>query len=101
MRLRSKLSTQEAPLLREVFPDILAAHYTQVWDRLRRRGLSRTRRRRSNRCGGKALADYTAWLCPPEGVARALTRQPVPDRPRDARPRRAHKIIPHHFHIAY
>ena len=38
---RSRLSTEEAALLRELFPDILAAHYEQVWDYLRRRVPSR------------------------------------------------------------
>jgi RNA polymerase sigma-70 factor (ECF subfamily) len=36
-RRRSKLSTEEAALLRELFPDILAAHHEQVWNHLRRR----------------------------------------------------------------
>lgn len=36
---RSKLSDDEAALLREVFPDILTTHHDLVWNRLRRRGL--------------------------------------------------------------
>jgi RNA polymerase sigma-70 factor (ECF subfamily) len=36
---RSKLSDEEAALLREVFPDIVAAHYDLVWNLLRKRGL--------------------------------------------------------------
>jgi RNA polymerase sigma-70 factor (ECF subfamily) len=36
----TKLSASEAVMLREVFPEILAAHEDQVWNRLRRRGLS-------------------------------------------------------------
>jgi RNA polymerase sigma-70 factor, ECF subfamily len=36
---RSKLSAREALLLREVFPSILASHYDQVCNQLRRRGL--------------------------------------------------------------
>jgi hypothetical protein len=35
----TKLSADEAVALREVFPEILAAHEDQVWSRLRRRGL--------------------------------------------------------------
>jgi RNA polymerase sigma-70 factor (ECF subfamily) len=35
----TKLSASEAVMLREVFPEILAAHEDQVWSRLRRRGL--------------------------------------------------------------
>ena len=37
---RSKLSAREAVLLREVFPEILAAHHDQVSERLRKRGLA-------------------------------------------------------------
>jgi DNA-directed RNA polymerase specialized sigma24 family protein len=37
---RTKLSASEALLLREVFPEILASHHDQVWDWLRKRGLS-------------------------------------------------------------
>jgi RNA polymerase sigma-70 factor (ECF subfamily) len=37
---RGKLSPQEVGLLREVFPEILAAHQHTIWTRLRRRGLS-------------------------------------------------------------
>jgi hypothetical protein len=36
---RSKLSASEALLLRKVFPEILALHQDQVWNRLRKRGL--------------------------------------------------------------
>jgi len=36
---RTKLSADEAVLLREVFPAILDAHHDGVWSRLRRRGL--------------------------------------------------------------
>jgi len=36
---RSKLSPDEAALLREVFPEIVAAHHDQVWNLLRKRGL--------------------------------------------------------------
>jgi RNA polymerase sigma-70 factor, ECF subfamily len=36
---RTKFSDGEAALLREVFPDIIAAHRDMVWSRLRRRGL--------------------------------------------------------------
>jgi RNA polymerase sigma-70 factor (ECF subfamily) len=36
---RSKLSADEAALLRDVFDDIVAAHHDQVWNLLRRRGL--------------------------------------------------------------
>jgi RNA polymerase sigma-70 factor (ECF subfamily) len=36
---RSKLSPDEAALLRDVFPEIVAAHHEQVWNLLRRRGL--------------------------------------------------------------
>lgn len=35
----SKLSPDEAALLREVFPEIVAAHHDQVWNFLRKRGL--------------------------------------------------------------
>jgi RNA polymerase sigma-70 factor, ECF subfamily len=35
----SKLSPDEAALLREVFPEIVAAHQDQVWNFLRKRGL--------------------------------------------------------------
>ena len=37
---RSKLSADEALLLREVFPQILALHHEEVWNWLLRRGLS-------------------------------------------------------------
>jgi RNA polymerase sigma factor (sigma-70 family) len=37
---RSKLSESEAVLLRQVFPEIVAAHHDQVWNRLRKRGLA-------------------------------------------------------------
>jgi len=37
---RSKLSAREAVLLREVFPEIIAAHHEQVSKRLRKRGLA-------------------------------------------------------------
>lgn len=36
---REKLSADEAALLRDVFPEIFAAHHELVWSRLRRRGL--------------------------------------------------------------
>ena len=36
---RAKLSPEEAALLREVFPEIVAMHHDQVWNLLRRRGL--------------------------------------------------------------
>lgn len=36
---RTSLSASEAALLREVFPEILAAHHDEVWNQLRRRGL--------------------------------------------------------------
>ena len=36
---RSKLSPDEAALLREVFPQIVDAHHDQVWNHLRKRGL--------------------------------------------------------------
>lgn len=36
---RSRLSDEEAALLREVFGEILAAHHDLVWNRLRKRGL--------------------------------------------------------------
>ena len=36
---RSKLSPDEAARLREVFPEIVAAHHDQVWNLLRKRGL--------------------------------------------------------------
>jgi RNA polymerase sigma-70 factor (ECF subfamily) len=39
MLRRSKLSPDEAALLREVFPEIVAAHYDQVRNLLRKRGL--------------------------------------------------------------
>jgi RNA polymerase sigma-70 factor (ECF subfamily) len=37
---RSKLSPDEAALLRKVFPAIMDAHHDQVWNLLRKRGLS-------------------------------------------------------------
>ena len=39
MLRRSKLSPDEAALLREVFPEIVATHYDLVWNLLRKRGL--------------------------------------------------------------
>jgi RNA polymerase sigma-70 factor (ECF subfamily) len=36
---RSKLSDEEAALLRKVFPDIVSAHHDLVWNLLRKRGL--------------------------------------------------------------
>lgn len=38
---RTKLTTREALLLREVFPEIVKAHHAQVVNQLRRRGLAR------------------------------------------------------------
>ena len=38
---RSKLSPEEAALLRELFHDIFDAHHEQVWNHLRRRDPSR------------------------------------------------------------
>jgi len=38
---RTKLSASEAALLREVFPEILAAHHDPVWNQIRRRGLEK------------------------------------------------------------
>ena len=39
MLRRSKLSPDEAALLGDVFPEIVAAHHDQVWNLLLRRGL--------------------------------------------------------------
>jgi RNA polymerase sigma-70 factor, ECF subfamily len=42
---RTKLTADEAALLREVFPLILASHFDQTWGQLRRRGLEETEAR--------------------------------------------------------